>query len=407
MTRSETDRPLASRPGRARVSRTTVLDWVGTLARLVLGGVLLAAGLAKVADPVGSVTRGPRVRAAAGEHGAARRLRPAVPRDRPRAAAARRLRDAGRGDRRRPAHARVRDRHRRRRGRAGCRSTAGASAAAGRSTPPTSTTCGRCCATPGSCCSPATRLATADSAVGRPPTAARIDQTVDRPGGIVVASRVNREAGAAPAGSRGGRAGRAASAVGAATPIVVALVVLALVVVGGIWWQVQRVGGRRGRRPRSAGALGAARRRRSRSATPTAPVVDIYLDFLCSHCAELEERIGDAIADMAVDGEARFVIHPITLLDPTESARSAAAFGCAAGSDVGARLPAGAVRRTPAAGSPPIGWWRSARRSGSTDAAFVQCVEDESEADWAAAVDAAATERGRRRRHLRSSSTAP
>ena len=36
--------------------RTTQLDWAGTVARLVLGGVLLASGLAKVADPVESVT---------------------------------------------------------------------------------------------------------------------------------------------------------------------------------------------------------------------------------------------------------------------------------------------------------------------------------------------------------------
>jgi len=49
--RSEPDQ-TSSVPGR----RTTQLDWAGTVARLVLGGVLLVAGLAKVADPVESVT---------------------------------------------------------------------------------------------------------------------------------------------------------------------------------------------------------------------------------------------------------------------------------------------------------------------------------------------------------------
>jgi uncharacterized membrane protein YphA (DoxX/SURF4 family) len=56
MTTSEQARS-APEPTPAAAARATArLDWLGTAARLVLGGVLLAAGLAKVADPVASVT---------------------------------------------------------------------------------------------------------------------------------------------------------------------------------------------------------------------------------------------------------------------------------------------------------------------------------------------------------------
>jgi protein-disulfide isomerase len=124
-----------------------------------------------------------------------------------------------------------------------------------------------------------------------------------------------------------------------------------------------------------------------------APVVDIYLDFLCPHCAELEERVGTAVADMAVDGDAKFVIHPITLIDPTESARSAAAFGCAAGSDsmLGFQK---ALFDNASGGFSTERLLEIGKSVGLTDSAFVECVQNESGLDWAAAVDAAATEHG-------------
>jgi protein-disulfide isomerase len=62
----------------------------------------------------------------------------------------------------------------------------------------------------------------------------------------------------------------------------------------------------------------------------TGPHVDIYLDFLCSHCKDLEERLGDTISDMVESGDITLALHPVTLIDPTQSQRSAAAFACAA-----------------------------------------------------------------------------
>lgn len=176
------------------------------------------------------------------------------------------------------------------------------------------------------------------------------------------------------------------------TKIVVAVAVLALVVGGGIWWQVQRSAVDEVADPGPSVSsellddgvgVGAA----------SAPVVDIYLDFLCPHCAELEERIGDTVAELAVAGDARVVVHPITVIDPTESARSAAAFGCAAGSEV--------VLGYQRALFDNAGGGFSADRLveigasvGLTDPAFVQCVQDGAQASWAEAVQAAATERG-------------
>src|SRR4029079_5802259 len=53
------DAAMTSEPGPSPAPadrRTVTLDWLGTAAGLVLGGVLFVAGLAKIGDPVGSVT---------------------------------------------------------------------------------------------------------------------------------------------------------------------------------------------------------------------------------------------------------------------------------------------------------------------------------------------------------------
>jgi protein-disulfide isomerase len=172
--------------------------------------------------------------------------------------------------------------------------------------------------------------------------------------------------------------------------IIAGVTVLVLAVVGGIVYQMQRSAVDESADPgpqvpseRLGVAIGEA----------TAPVVDIYLDFLCSHCADLEERIGDEVADMAVAGDAQVVIHPITIIEPTESARSAAAFGCAAGSTsmLGFQQ---ALFENAGGGFSTDRLVEIGASVGLTDDAFVQCVRDESEADWATAVNAAAAERG-------------
>ena len=179
-----------------------------------------------------------------------------------------------------------------------------------------------------------------------------------------MANRVNakqqRQAAAAAAAAQAARERRSRT-----IKIVAGVAVLVLAVVGGIVVPDATHGGRRSRRSWPAGRPPSSFDDGIAVGEAEAPVVEIYLDFLCSHCADLEERVGDAVADLAVDGEAKFVIHPITLIDPTESARSAAAFGCAAGT---IRCSASRRRcsRTLVAASPPSDSWRSPPRSVST-----------------------------------------
>lgn len=62
------------------------------------------------------------------------------------------------------------------------------------------------------------------------------------------------------------------------------------------------------------------------------PVVDVYEDFRCPHCKELEDRSGDVFKRLASNGEAKIVYHPVAVID-RGSVRSGAASLCAAESD--------------------------------------------------------------------------
>ncbi|WP_418606106.1 DsbA family protein [Georgenia sp. SUBG003] len=43
---------------------------------------------------------------------------------------------------------------------------------------------------------------------------------------------------------------------------------------------------------------------------PDAPVLDVYLDFACPHCADFEEVNADDIDSLVTAGEATVVYHP-------------------------------------------------------------------------------------------------
>ncbi|MEQ4716222.1 thioredoxin domain-containing protein [Nonomuraea sp. B19D2] len=53
----------------------------------------------------------------------------------------------------------------------------------------------------------------------------------------------------------------------------------------------------------------------------TAPVVDIYEDFQCPACKELERVSGQTFKNLAAEGKAKVVYHPITIFsqEPTKS----------------------------------------------------------------------------------------
>ncbi|MEV0619927.1 thioredoxin domain-containing protein [Nonomuraea sp. NPDC050404] len=66
----------------------------------------------------------------------------------------------------------------------------------------------------------------------------------------------------------------------------------------------------------------------------TAPVVDIYEDFQCPACKELERVSGQTFKNLAAEGKAKVVFHPITIFsqEPTKSnsVRAANAVRCTA-----------------------------------------------------------------------------
>lgn len=59
------------------------------------------------------------------------------------------------------------------------------------------------------------------------------------------------------------------------------------------------------------------------------PVVDIYEDFRCPHCKELEERSGAVFKRLVAQGEAKVVYHPVAVIDQASVLAGAASL-CAA-----------------------------------------------------------------------------
>lgn len=56
-----------------------------------------------------------------------------------------------------------------------------------------------------------------------------------------------------------------------------------------------------------------------------APVLDVYVDFMCPHCGTFEQINGEDLAQAAADGEVTVNYHPVSFLSEY-SARAAAAF---------------------------------------------------------------------------------
>lgn len=49
------------------------------------------------------------------------------------------------------------------------------------------------------------------------------------------------------------------------------------------------------------------------------PVVDVYIDFLCPHCATFHDAQGADLQQLAEDGEITLRVHPRPMLDPNSS----------------------------------------------------------------------------------------
>lgn len=64
-------------------------------------------------------------------------------------------------------------------------------------------------------------------------------------------------------------------------------------------------------------------------AAGTGPIVDVYVDYQCDHCAELDQVIGAELVRLTAAGEVELVIRPVRFVNRASS-RGAAALYCAA-----------------------------------------------------------------------------
>lgn len=117
--------------------------------------------------------------------------------------------------------------------------------------------------------------------------------------------------------------------------LIAAVIAVALVIVGGIaWLMTDPFGGLDAKGPKGSIAEGNGVVAYPGKATKDAPVVDVYEDFQCPYCGEMERANGKSMAKMAADGDIKLVIHTMSFLDGNlkndSSKRSANAAFCAA-----------------------------------------------------------------------------
>ncbi|MGH3908026.1 MAG: DsbA family protein [Pseudonocardiaceae bacterium] len=121
---------------------------------------------------------------------------------------------------------------------------------------------------------------------------------------------------------------------------------------------------------------------------PNAPVaIDVYEDFLCSGCGQLEQLYGGQLEDAAAAGQARVVYHPVAILDDysTPAGYSTLAAGaalCAAEAGVFPRFHDSLFDTQPRGAGGPA--WTSAQllQLGSALGAgddFMRCVQGDHE----------------------------
>jgi protein-disulfide isomerase len=129
--------------------------------------------------------------------------------------------------------------------------------------------------------------------------------------------------------------------------------------------------------------------------TATSPVIEVYEDFQCPICKELEANVGPVLAELVDGGQARAVYHIMSFLDRNlrndSSTRAANAAGCAQDQgvfpayhqEVFANQPA--VEGTGFTDDQLIAFGESA---GVPDMArFESCVVDQEFAEWVAQVE--------------------
>lgn len=133
-----------------------------------------------------------------------------------------------------------------------------------------------------------------------------------------------------------------------------------------------------------------------------APVtVDIYLDYQCPACKQMEERIGSTVDTMVTEGKIKVNYHPVAYLNRfssgTEySTRSSIGAACAADDDVFAKYTAALFANQPDEGGTGLTDEKLAelaKGAGASDA-FGSCLSDKKYADWTSSVTDGASKAG-------------
>ena len=114
-------------------------------------------------------------------------------------------------------------------------------------------------------------------------------------------------------------------------PLVIVGVLVALValVAAGIWRQSSRSSEDTATDPVDPGSTGEPVAEGMSFGTSDGAIVDVYVDYQCSHCADLEQVIGPELISLVSEGEAVLVLRPVTF-QSRASGRGAAALYCAA-----------------------------------------------------------------------------
>src|SRR5688572_28209915 len=89
------------------------------------------------------------------------------------------------------------------------------------------------------------------------------------------------------------------------------LVALGVLVAAGIWYLSSRTAGTDPIAADDAGEVAvAAVEEGMEFGTPGGPIVDIYVDYQCIHCSELDQVIGPELIRLAAAGDAELVVRP-------------------------------------------------------------------------------------------------
>lgn len=118
------------------------------------------------------------------------------------------------------------------------------------------------------------------------------------------------------------------------------------------------------------------------------PTVDLYVDYQCSHCADLEAVIGSELARLTAGGEVELVIRPVKFVSRA-SGRGAAALYCAAEADQAFAMHQRLLAELDGDFSPE-GLAATAATMGIDGATFGACLRDPATTGWVDDVSEAA-----------------